>query len=168
MRTHTKFGLIAAALLGLALAASAKESRPATLDSARLVDDDGVLRVKSAYGLSDTVQRLRASISSKGLHFFDEIDQGKLARDAGVPINPSVLLEFGNPGLGTQFLSANPYAGLDWPVRMLVVQDQTGQVWIAYSDFAWIAHRHHIKSRDAQLAMATEYAASIASAAQAK
>jgi uncharacterized protein (DUF302 family) len=131
-----------------------------------MTTDDGVIRVKSAYGVAETVARLKADIATKGIKFFDEIDQQKLAADAGIKLNPSTLLVFGNPPLGTQFLSANPYSGLDWPVRMLVLQDADGQVWIAYTDFTYIAHRHHITDRDPQFAMATMVAASIASAAQ--
>ncbi|MEK6588625.1 MAG: DUF302 domain-containing protein, partial [Chloroflexota bacterium] len=44
----------------------------------------------------------------------------KLAADAGIKLQPSVLLIFGNPPLGTQFITANANAGLDWPVRLLV------------------------------------------------
>jgi uncharacterized protein (DUF302 family) len=130
--------------------------------------DEGVIRVKSAYTVADTITRLKADIASKGIKFFDEIDQTKLAADAGITLNPSTLLVFGNPPLGIQFLTSNPYSGLDWPVRMLVLQDNSGQVWIAYTDFTYIAHRHHITDRDAQFAMATMVAGSIASAAQAK
>lgn len=130
---------------------------------------DGVVRVKSAYDVQETVRRLEADIAAKGIRFFDEIDQAKLAADAGVAdVRASVLLVFGNPPLGTQFLQSNPYAGLDWPVRMLVLQDQDGQVWIAYTDFSYIAKRHHISDRDPQFTTASQVAASIASAAEAK
>lgn len=128
--------------------------------------DAGVLRTKSDFDVAETVTRLKADIAAKGIRFFDEIDQQKLAQGANVEIGPSVLLIFGNPPLGTQFLSANPYAGLDWPVRILVFQDKAGQVWIAYSDFGWIAHRHGIKNRQAQFKMATGVVASISAAAQ--
>ena len=30
-------------------------------------------------------------------------------------------------------------AGLDWPVRLLVTQDDQGVVWAVYTDFKWIA-----------------------------
>ncbi len=129
---------------------------------------DGVIRVKSAYGMDETITRLKADIATKGIKFFDQIDQSQLGADAGIKLNPSTLLIFGNPPLGIQFLTANPYAGLDWPVRMLVLQDKDGQVWIAYTDFTYIAHRHHITDRDPQFAMATMVSASIASAAQAR
>jgi len=129
--------------------------------------DSGVVRVKSAYSVPETVKRLEADVAAKGIKFFDEIDQAKLAEGAGIKLSPSTLVIFGNPPLGIQFLTSNPYSGLDWPVRMLVFQDADGQVWIAYTDFAFIGRRHHITDRDAQLKMASEVAASIASSAQA-
>lgn len=130
--------------------------------------DSGVIRIKSAYGMDDTLVRIKQDIAAKGLRFFDEIDQAQLAASAGIKVQPSVLLIFGNPPLGIQFLTASPYAGLDWPVRMLVFQDTTGQVWIAYTDFAFIANRHHISDRSAQFKMASGVAASIAASAQPK
>lgn len=129
---------------------------------------DGVIRVKSAYGMAETVARIKADIAAKGIMFFQEIDQAKLAADAKIELRPSVLLIFGNPPLGTQFITAKAEAGLDWPVRMLVFQDARGQVWIAYTDFAYIARRHGITDRGAQFKMAGIVAGSIASSAVAK
>jgi uncharacterized protein (DUF302 family) len=123
----------------------------------------GVIVVKSAYDVDQTVERLKKDIAGKGIVFFQQIDQQALAAKAGIELRPSVLLIFGNPPLGTQFIAANPQAGLDWPVRMLVYRDGAGAVWIAWTDFAWIARRHGIATRDAQFHMASEVAASIAS-----
>ena len=125
--------------------------------------NDGVVRVKSAYSFQDTVERLKRDIAAKGIRFFSEIDQAKLAADAGIKLNPSTLLVFGNPPLGTQFITANPNAGLDWPVRLLVLQDDSGTVWTVYTDFAWIAVRHGIVNRDEQFKMASMVIASITS-----
>ena len=129
--------------------------------------NDGVVRVKSAYSFQDTVERLKRDIAAKGIRFFSEIDQAKLAADAGIKLNPSTLLVFGNPPLGTQFITANPNAGLDWPVRLLVLQDDSGTVWTVYTDFAWIAVRHGIVNRDEQFKMASMVIASITSSVKA-
>jgi hypothetical protein len=103
-----------------------------------LAGDDGIVKVKSAYPLAVTIERLKSDIAGKGIKFFDEIDQSKLAADAGIKLRPSVLLVFGNPPL------------------------------MAYTDFSWIARRHGIESRDDQFNMATKVIASITSSAQAK
>ena len=126
--------------------------------------DSGVIRLKSANGVDETVTRLKADIAAKGIEFFSEIDQTDLAKGAGIALPRSVLIQFGNPPLGIQFLTATPYAGLDWPVRMLVFEDAERGVWIAYTDFSFISRRHHIENRAAQLKMASDVAASIAAA----
>jgi uncharacterized protein (DUF302 family) len=113
--------------------------------------------------MPDTIKRLKKDVADKGIMFFGEIDQSKLAADAGVMILPSTLLVFGNPPLGTLFLTSDPDAGLEWPVRLLVYQDASGNVWIAYTDFAWIAKRHGITNRDKEFELAAEVIASITS-----
>ena len=130
---------------------------------ARINRDNGIVRVKSAVPMSEAIIRIKADIAAKGIKFFDEIDQSKLAADAGIKLRPSTLLVFGNPPLGTQFVTSNPDAGLDWPVRLLLTQDDNGDVWAVWTDFAWIARRHNIRDRDAQFAMATRVVRSITS-----
>ncbi|GBF57789.1 hypothetical protein PbB2_01459 [Candidatus Phycosocius bacilliformis] len=123
----------------------------------------GIVRVKSRYGMEETVRRLRADIAAKGIQFFAEIDQSQLGAGANIAIRPSRLILFGNPPLGVQFLSSNPYSGLDWPVRMLILEEADGSISVAWTDFAFIAERYHITDRGPQFAMASAVAASIAS-----
>ena len=124
---------------------------------------EGVIKQKSDYAFDETVTRLKADIAKKGIRFFDEIDHSALGASANLPINRSKLLLFGNPPLGVQFLQSNPVAGLDWPVRMLVTQDDNSQVWVSWTDFRFVASRYQLSDRDPQIAMASEVAASIAS-----
>ena len=130
---------------------------------ARVERDNGIVRVKSAVPMSEAIIRIKADIAAKGIKFFDEIDQSKLAADAGIKLRPSTLLIFGNPPLGTQFITSNPNAGLDWPVRLLLTQDDNGDVWAVWTDFAWIGRRHNIRDRDAQFNMASMVVKSITS-----
>jgi uncharacterized protein (DUF302 family) len=99
----------------------------------------------------------------KGIMFFTAVDQQDLAAKAGIELPPSTLLMFGNPALGSQFITAKAEAGLDWPVRLLVEQDAQGNVWAVYTDFDWIAKRHGITNRDAQFKMASGVVSSITS-----
>ena len=131
--------------------------------TARADSDDGIVRVKSAVPMAEAIIRIKADIAGKGIRFFMEIDQSKLAADAGIKLRPSTLLVFGNPPLGTQFITSNPNAGLDWPVRLLLTQDDNGDVWAVWTDFEWIAKRHNIHDRAAQFEMATKVVGSITS-----
>ena len=134
-----------------------------SMTSPRADTEDGIVRVKSAYPLAETVNRLKKDVADKGIMLFSEIDQSELAAKAGIKLLPSTLLVFGNPPLGIQFLTSNPDSGLDWPVRLLVHQDANGDVWAVYTDFDWIARRHHIKDRSDAFKMASTVIQSITS-----
>ena len=132
------------------------------------VFEDGVVRVKVDDSLPEAVTRFQHDFAPKGIMLISTIDQAKLAADKGIALRPSTLLVFGNPALGSQFITSKAQAGLDWPVRLLVQEDESRQVWAAYSDFAWIARRHQINDREAAFKMASNVVASIISSAQKK
>jgi len=159
-----RVGSAAAVAVGLLLSACAAEGQ----GEAMRASGDGIVRVRSAYAMDETVARLKQDVADKGIMFFSEIDQAALAADADIALRPSTLLVFGNPPLGTQFITADPDAGLDWPVRLLVTEDEDGSVWAVYTDFEWIKRRHGIKDRDPQFKMASEVIASITSSVAAQ
>ena len=150
MLNHLKSSLAATAialtLAGTGLVATAKAG----------ADLAGVVTVKSDYTVAETVSRIKRDVAKKGIMLFGVIDQAKLGNAAGNEVRPSRLVMFGNPALGTTFITANPEAGLDWPVRVLVYQAADGGVYAAYTDFDWIAKRHGIDNRDKEFKMATE------------
>lgn len=150
--------LVTAALAAATLATSAL---------AQTVGPDGVIKVKSAYSMDETIARIKDDIAKKGIMFFSAVDQQALAARSGIELPPSTLLTFGNPALGSQFITAKGAAGLDWPVRLLVQQDDQGNVYAIYTDFGYIAKRHGITNRDAQFTMASGVVKSITSTIQA-
>ncbi|QEX16436.1 chromosome condensation protein CrcB [Hypericibacter terrae] len=155
-------GYLSAAILAFGLLGCAAQPMSQAADGPAAAAN-GIVVAKSGYAMSETLSRLKQDIAAKGLMFFQEVDQSKLATAAGVDLRPSTLLEFGNPALGGQFMTANPQAGIDWPVRLLVFEDPNGQVWVEYTDFAYIAKRHAVTDRDPQFKMASDVIASIAS-----
>ncbi len=155
MKTRIPFG---AALVAASLAVSSSALAQAA---------DGVIRVRSAYSMDETIVRIKDDIARKGIMFFSAVDQQALAAKAGIELPPSTLLSFGNPALGSQFITAKGEAGLDWPVRLLVQQDDRGNVWAIYTDFGYIAKRHGITNRDAQFTMASGVVQSITSTVKA-
>ncbi|WP_036261782.1 DUF302 domain-containing protein [Methylocapsa aurea] len=155
---------VSALAIATGLVLTEPEAMPADAASA----GNGIVRVESQYGVEEAISRIKADVEKKGIKFFSAIDQAQLAADAGIELRPSTLLTFGNPPLGIQFLTSNPNAGLDWPVRLLVTQDAKGRVWAVYTDFAWIARRHHIADRDGAFKMASKVVASITSSVAAK
>jgi uncharacterized protein (DUF302 family) len=75
---------------------------------------------RSPHDVTGTVERLAAGLRRRGIEVFARIDHAGGARAAGLELADEVLLVFGNPAVGTALMQADPTAGIDLPLRVLV------------------------------------------------
>ena len=59
---------------------------------------------------------------------FTRIDHGAAAEKAGLELRPTVVVVFGNPRAGTPAMQATPTIAIDLPLRMLIWQDEKGDL----------------------------------------
>jgi uncharacterized protein (DUF302 family) len=102
----------------------------------------GVLSFKSPHTFDDTVQRLLAALMDHGIKVFATIDQRAEAQAVGLSMPSTVLILFGNPKGGTPLMLANPEAGIDLPLKVLVSESQPGQVDVFINTAEYIIQRH--------------------------
>jgi uncharacterized protein (DUF302 family) len=105
---------------------------------------EGLIQVKSAHSAKDTMDRLESAVKQKGLNVFARIDHAAGAAKIGKNLRPTELLIFGNPQGGTPFMECGQTVGIDLPLKALVWQDESGQVWLGYNDPAYLAVRHGV------------------------
>jgi uncharacterized protein (DUF302 family) len=74
----------------------------------------------------ETMDRLEAEISVKGMTVFARIDHAAGAAEVGLPLRPTELLIFGNVKGGTPLMQANQAIGIDLPLKALVLEDGAG------------------------------------------
>jgi uncharacterized protein (DUF302 family) len=89
---------------------------------------DGLTTIPSAYGAKETADRLEAEIRAKGMAVFARIDHAAGAAQAGLALQPTELLIFGNAKAGTPLMESNQTIGIDLPLKALVWQDASGKV----------------------------------------
>ncbi len=103
---------------------------------------DGLVTIKSPHSPKDTMDRLEALLKQKGLTIFARIDHAVGAARVGQVLRPTEVLIFGNPQGGTPFMQCAQTVGIDLPLKALVWQDASGQVWLGYNDPSFLAQRH--------------------------
>jgi uncharacterized protein (DUF302 family) len=62
----------------------------------------------------------------------------------GLKMNPARLLIFGNPKAGTPLMVALPTIAIDFPLKVLVSEDDGGKVWVTYNSPEYLKTRHGI------------------------
>jgi uncharacterized protein (DUF302 family) len=107
---------------------------------------DGLIAVKSPHSAKVTMDRFESVAKSKGLNVFARVDHAAGAAKVGKTLRPTEVLIFGNPQGGTPFMECAQSVGIDLPLKALVWEDASAQVWVGYNDPAWIAKRHAVES----------------------
>jgi uncharacterized protein (DUF302 family) len=109
----------------------------------------GLTTIKSSHSPQETMKRLEAAVTAKGLTVFARIDHAAGAIAAGLSLRPTEVLIFGNAKGGTPLMEAVQTVGIDLPLKTLVWQDGSGETWLAYNDPAWLAARHGVSGAEA-------------------
>ena len=105
---------------------------------------DGLIAVKSSYSAKDTMNRLEEQVKDRGLTVFARIDHAAGAAKIGKSLRPTELLIFGNAQGGTPFMECAQTLGIDLPLKVLVWEDSSAQVWLAYNAPVFLAQRHGV------------------------
>ena len=104
----------------------------------------GMIHLSSPYSVPETLQRLEALLTAKGLTIFCRVDHSGEAKKAGLNMNPTKLIIFGSPKSGTPLMLAAPTLAIDLPLKALVWQDPAGKVWLSYNSPEYLQTRHDI------------------------
>jgi uncharacterized protein (DUF302 family) len=107
-------------------------------------DNNGLVHVTSNHSVEDTVAKLRRMLAEKGVMLFAVVDHSGEAEKAGMKMQPSKLLIFGNPKAGTPLMLAAPSIAIDLPLKLLVWEDSGNTVWITYNSAEYLRDRHHL------------------------
>ena len=105
---------------------------------------DGMISLKSPHSAKQTMDRLETTVKQRGLTVFARIDHAAGAAKVGQSLRPTEVLIFGNPQGGTPFMACAQSVGIDLPLKALVWEDASGQVWLGYNDPAYLAKRHAV------------------------
>ncbi|MEO7336430.1 MAG: DUF302 domain-containing protein [Caldimonas sp.] len=103
---------------------------------------DGLVALKSPHSAAETASRFAAALPERGLKLFARIDHAAGAASIGKELRPTEVFIFGNPQGGTPLMGCQQSLGIDLPLKALVWQDASGQIWLGYNDPAWLVARH--------------------------
>ena len=126
---------------------------------------NGIIKIKSTHSVSETINKLEAVLSKKGMTIFKRVNHTAGAKKVGLQLRPTELLIFGNPKVGTPLMQCSQTAALDLPQKALAYKDENGQVWLAYNDPAYMANRHDIQGCDKAIQKVTNALAKFSSIA---
>jgi uncharacterized protein (DUF302 family) len=109
---------------------------------------EGLITKTSNHSVQKTMDRFEKIVRDKGFNVIARVDHAAAAIKIGAALQPTELLIFGNPKLGTKLMQSTQTIGIDLPLKVLIWEDEKGAVTLSYNDPAWLKKRHGITDRD--------------------
>ena len=102
------------------------------------------MQVLSQHSFADTFERLKTDVLSHGLTIFVTVNFSEDAEKAGLKMNPTRMLIFGNPKAGTPLMIATPTIAIDFPLKVVVFQDENGRTWLLCNSPQYLKERYNV------------------------
>ena len=122
-------------------------------EDAAIAPNEGMIMETSRNTFEVTYERIINVLNANNINIVAEIDHQANAESVGLELAPTKLVIFGNPILGTPLMQSAPTTGIDLPLKMLVIENNIGEVQVAYNDPAFLAKRHGIEDNENTLNM---------------
>ena len=139
---------VAAGLRALAAAGTGPDQPMTALGSESFVEDSRLVTVESDADFETTFDRLIAAIDVSPAGVFTVVEHGANAANAGLELDPTRVVLFGNPVSGTPVIDEVPTAGFDLPLRILVWEDADGSVMVTSNTIELYTERHGVVDAD--------------------
>jgi uncharacterized protein (DUF302 family) len=104
----------------------------------------GLVQLTSEFSVAETGDRLETLLTERQLNVFARIDHAQNAASVGKELRDTLLFIFGNPNVGTPLMQCNQSVAIDLPQKMLIWQDESDQVRLAYNDPQYLMARHDL------------------------
>ena len=130
--------------------------------------ESGLVSVHSNHSVTETGNRLESILKEKGMKIVARINHAAGAASVDLKLRPTELLIFGNPKVGTPLMQCEQTVAIDLPQKMLIWEDESGEVWLTYNDPGYLADRHGIQGCEENIQKVKGALANFARAAAAK
>lgn len=105
---------------------------------------EGIIKVTAKKNFDAVLESVLDSIRKRGIMIFGIIDHRKNAEEAGMELENSTLVIFGNPKAGTKLMQDSISISIDLPMRLLV-SGADGDVTMRYYNPLYLAKMHGLK-----------------------
>ena len=114
--------------------------------------ENNLIIKQSPYDVETTYTKLKTLLANNpNLKILLELDHSKNAASVGKVLQPTKIIMFGNPNLGTPLMQASPTVSIDLPQKIIVYTENGTQTKIAYNNPQYLKSRHNIEGEDAVL-----------------
>jgi len=148
--------LATASPLHLPISSSPHLPKQEPLPDSPPIPDAGLIVMASPYSVAETGDRFEALLNERGVTVFARIDHEAGAAGVDLELRPTQVIIFGNPRVGTPLMQCGQSMAIDLPQKLLIWENEAGDVYLGYNDPSYLASRHGLLGCEEAIARVEE------------
>lgn len=102
----------------------------------------------SSFNFEETINVIEKELKTLGIPIFAEFDHYQNAKEVNLDLRKTTVIVFGSPKVGTLLMQANQNIALDLPLKLLVMEDNSGNTIVRFKKMKYTAKEYNLENNE--------------------
>lgn len=102
----------------------------------------------SSFNFEETINVIEKELKTLDIPVFAKFDHYQNAKEVNLDLRKTTVIVFGSPKVGTFLMQANQNIALELPLKLLVMEDNSGNTIVRFKKMKYIAKEYDLENNE--------------------
>ncbi|WP_462425393.1 DUF302 domain-containing protein [Fusobacterium varium] len=113
-----------------------------------IIIEEPFISYTSSYDFENTIVTIETELEKLNIPIFAKFDHYQNAKDVNLDLRKTTVIVFGAPKVGTLLMQANQNIALELPLKLLILEDNSGKTIVRFKKMESIAKEYNLENND--------------------
>lgn len=113
-----------------------------------IIIEEPFINYTSSYDFENTIVTIETELEKLNIPIFAKFDHYQNAKDVNLDLRKTTVIVFGAPKVGTLLMQANQNIALELPLKLLILEDNSGKTIVRFKKMESIAKEYNLENND--------------------
>ncbi|WP_130890051.1 DUF302 domain-containing protein [Fusobacterium varium] len=114
----------------------------------QVVAEEAFSNYTSSFNFEETINVIEKELKTLGIPIFAEFDHYQNAKEVNLDLRKTTVIVFGSPKVGTLLMQANQNIALELPLKLLVMEDNSGNTIVRFKKMKYTAKEYNLENNE--------------------
>lgn len=123
-------------------------SKKDNIQNESIIIEEPFINYISSSDFNNTIITIETELEKLNIPIFAKFDHYQNAKDVNLDLRKTTVIVFGAPKVGTLLMQANQNIALELPLKLLILEDNSGKTIVRFKKMEYIAKEYNLEDND--------------------
>lgn len=119
-------------------------SKKDNIQNENIIIEEPFINYISSSDFNNTIITIETELEKLNIPIFAKFDHYQNAKDVNLDLRKTTVIVFGAPKVGTLLMQANQNIALELPLKLLILEDNSGKTIVRFKKMEYIAKEYNL------------------------